>query len=260
YYTALALLPLLLILLSAAGYFFRATHLGQDARETVLAAIGDQFSPALEQQVKLVFDQVEGQAAVQGPLGFLTLVAVSMALFVQIEVAFNRIFHTAPSPRLGLLGTARRVLLVRLRAFLMLLSLTGVLVVVFLTGGFLTALNASLSKAWELPPWTPWLMQLAAAFTLNTLAFTLLYYVIPNADTSFRHSLWGGALAALTWEMGRQALASFVIGQRYSNAYGVVGAFIAVMLWAYYGAYVVLLGAEFVQTISENDQSASQPA
>ena len=43
-------------------------------------------------------------------------------------------------------------------------------------------------------------------------------------------------------------LAAFVIGNKYS-AYGVVGSFIAIMLWVYYGSTVLFFGAEYVQTI-----------
>ncbi|HWC88066.1 MAG TPA: hypothetical protein VG433_00360, partial [Pirellulales bacterium] len=44
----------------------------------------------------------------------------------------------------------------------------------------------------------------------------------------------------------RQVLAVMVIGGRYS-AYGVVGTFIAMMVWVYYAAAVLFLGAEFVK-------------
>jgi membrane protein len=55
-------------------------------------------------------------------------------------------------------------------------------------------------------------------------------------------------LAAVVWEIGRMILAAFLIGNKYS-AYGVVGSFIAVMLWIYYASTVVFLGAEYVQVI-----------
>ena len=43
---------------------------------------------------------------------------------------------------------------------------------------------------------------------------------------------------------------------RYDSAYGVIGAFIAIMLWAYYASTVLFFGAEFVRTISEEERLA----
>ena len=54
-------------------------------------------------------------------------------------------------------------------------------------------------------------------------------------------------LAAAIWEIGRQILASLLIGTRYAAAYGVLGSFIGLMLWCYYGVAVLLLGAEFIE-------------
>jgi uncharacterized BrkB/YihY/UPF0761 family membrane protein len=60
----------------------------------------------------------------------------------------------------------------------------------------------------------------------------------------------GGLLASIIWQVGRRVLTWAVIGSNY-NAYGVVGAFIAVMLWLYYGSAVVFFGAEYVQVICQ---------
>jgi uncharacterized BrkB/YihY/UPF0761 family membrane protein len=54
-------------------------------------------------------------------------------------------------------------------------------------------------------------------------------------------------LAAAIWEIGRQILASLLIGTRYTAAYGVLGSFIGLMLWCYYGVAVLLLGAEYIE-------------
>ena len=51
---------------------------------------------------------------------------------------------------------------------------------------------------------------------------------------------------AVTWQIGQHFLALFVISNHYS-VYGVVGAFIAVMVWFYYAGAVVFLGAEIVR-------------
>ena len=53
------------------------------------------------------------------------------------------------------------------------------------------------------------------------------------------------------WEVGRQGLAAYVLHLNYPSAYGIIGSFIAVMLWAYYASLVILIGAEYVRVLGE---------
>jgi membrane protein len=62
-------------------------------------------------------------------------------------------------------------------------------------------------------------------------------------------ALRGGLLAAVIWELGREVLGVFLIGMRYTSAYGAIGSFIAILLWCYYGCSILFFGAEYVQAI-----------
>ena len=61
----------------------------------------------------------------------------------------------------------------------------------------------------------------------------------------------GGMLAAILWELGRQALTAYFLHLNYPSAYGIIGSFIAVMLWAFYASVVLLFGAEYVRVLRE---------
>ena len=93
--------------------------------------------------------------------------------------------------------------------------------------------------------------RIGISFVVNTLLFTLLYHWLPKEPIPFRDALRGGIAAALVWEIGAQILGLFLIGTRYTDAYGVVGSFIALMLWCYYAVAVLLLGAEYMQVCRE---------
>ncbi len=250
YYTALAFFPLSLILLSSFGVFLEVTQTGQEAEQHILDAIGDQLSENLQDQVATALDELQVRASVGGPVGFITLLVVVIALFSQIDLAFNRIWKIPDGDSQGLWGTVRDILVVRLKAFLMLAGLLCVLLVVFISGVVLSATSHWL----PVPQWAIWSAQLLVSWLLNAGVFAILYYTIPNTKVPLLAAIKGGVFAALIWEIGRQILAGFVISDRYDSAYGVIGAFIAIMLWAYYAATVLFLGAEFVQTISAEER------
>jgi membrane protein len=102
------------------------------------------------------------------------------------------------------------------------------------------------------------LIQIGATFCLNTALFTLMYHWLPKENFRLRDALRGGLIAAIVWEIGREILSAFLIGTRYTNAYGVVGSFIGLMLWFYYAIAVLLLGAEYIQ-VSSKPKAESRP-
>ena len=55
-------------------------------------------------------------------------------------------------------------------------------------------------------------------------------------------------LVAVIWKLGMIVLTNWLIGEKYT-AYGIVGSFVAIMLWMYYASAVIFLGAEFVQVL-----------
>jgi membrane protein len=249
YYTALAFFPLSLILLSTFGVFLNATHSGQVAEEQILDAIGDQLSPNLQMQVATALHELKERASFGGPVGVITLFVVVIALFTEIDLAFNRIWRIPDDESHGLWHAIYDVIYVRVKAFMMLLGLLCVLFVIFASG---VALSVT-SKWFTTVPWLTWSAQILVSWLLNAAVFSVLYYTIPNTKVPWLAALNGGVFAALIWEIGRQILASYVIGDRYDSAYGVIGTFIAIMLWAYYASSVLFFGAEFVKTISEDD-------
>jgi membrane protein len=257
YFAAVAFFPLLLVILSMTGWFLRATQTGQDAESYVLQVIGEQLSPVLKTQVATVFDQVRNKASLGGPVGVITLLTVVIALFTQVDAAFDRIWKVK-HPNTGWWDSIKRVLKVRLKAFVMLTALLIAIVIVFLSGMALSAAETFMGQRLPTPQGTSWALQVLVSFVLNATVFTLIYYWLPNAVVPFRAALRGGLLAGLVWEIGRQVLTAFVIGRRYESAYGVVGAFLAIMLWVYYAATVVFFGAEVTHMMSQQNEPAAR--
>lgn len=250
YYVAIAFFPMLLILLSLFGVFLSVTNTGQDARSGLLRVIGDQLSPELSQQVAKVLDAVEGHASVGGPIGLVTLLITAIAIFAQLEMAFDRIWNV-PQRERGVVNAIKQTLFVRLKAFLMLLALGGIVVVIFFANLALSTAESAASDLLPMNAWTTWAVQLAVTTLTNTIVFAFLYKLVPKAHVRWLHALQGGLLAAVTWEVGRQILSAFVITSKYNSAYGVVGAFLAVLLWGYYAANVVFFAAEFTRALAD---------
>jgi membrane protein len=247
YYLALSLFPLLLILVSVLGALARYTSVGAGAEEQIIDAIARQGSAELADYVRVTFHRVKEGAGAGGPVGIVTLFVAAMAIFAQFETAFDRIWNVPASEAKGLWHKVKHVLLHRLRAFLMLLGIGLFVVAVFVTGLVLSSVHAYAGNVIPGGERLWWWIQLAASLVLNAAAFTIVYKALPKVPIRWAEAARGAIVAAVVWEIGRQVLANYVVGEKYT-AYGVVGALLAIMLWGYYAAAVIFLGAEYIKT------------
>lgn len=114
--------------------------------------------------------------------------------------------------------------------------------------------EAAVIERFEVPAWLRRSMQPLLHLVLNGVAFTLLYAFVPKTHVRLKAAFSGAVLAALLWELGRQMLAAYVLHRNLPTAYGVIGSFMAIMLWTYYAMIVILFGAAYAKLV--NDESA----
>jgi membrane protein len=247
FYTAFSFFPLLLVLLSIAGYVLRLSPQAQQAQQELINVVAQQGSQKLADALATVMGQIESAASIGGPLGLATLLFGAIGIFANMDVAFHRIWKARdlPSEHRGWLHTIWQVLFVRLKAFVVVLILGLFIVATFFAGLLLTAVRRYVGD-FPLDETLWYWVQLAVGYGLNVLFFTLTYRLFSWRRTSWWECLQGGLLASVFWEVGRYALTQYLLRGGY-DAYGVIGSFIAMMLWFYYAWTVLFFGAEFVQ-------------
>jgi membrane protein len=101
---------------------------------------------------------------------------------------------------------------------------------------------------------TGWLPAVIRAFASPVIYFALfgaLLKYLPQAKVSWR-AVWPGALltAVLFW-IGSVVLGWYLQNSAIQSLYGAAGSAIALLLWAYYSAWILLFGAKFVQVYAE---------
>ena len=251
FYTAFSFFPLLLVLVSIAGFALQFSPQAQQAQQELINAVAQTASVEIAAQLERVMSEIKSSAAVGGPLGLATLLFGAIGIFANMEVAFARIWKTRdlPSEHHGWLHTIWQVLFVRLKAFVVVLILGAFIVLTFFAGIVLSAMRRYVAEyVGDFPLddtlwyWT----QLGIGFTLNVIFFTLTYRLFSLRRTSWWECVKGGLLAGFFWEVGRYLLTVFLLRGGYS-AYGVIGSFIAIMMWFYYAWTVLFFGAEYVQ-------------
>jgi len=247
YYASVALFPICLVLLAGLGYLSQVSPEFQDQQGEFLATVERSASPWLADQLRQMLAGIKTQAAVGGPLGLVTLLVTAISVFVQLDASIARIWGLPGSPFKGVVAALKTALHDRLVAFLLLLGVGSLVLVVFLLNLVLAGIRPFVLQSTE--GRTLWhLVPTLTTIGLNCLLFTAIYKILPKTAVRWRDAAAGGLLTAISWQIGQRVLESIVISSNYS-AYGVVGSFLAVMLWMYYASAVVLLGAEFVRAL-----------
>jgi membrane protein len=260
YYLAFSLFPMMLILVAILGWAFRFTAPGQRAEQRVLATVAEQVSPSLAEQLTAALGSVEKRAAANGVVGALVLLATAIALFTQIDYAFDRIWENSASASSGWRQRIVGLVLTRLKAVLMLVGVGAFVMAVMIASIVWQGVQTNISSAIQMGPQFQGAFQPLLHIALNIVAFAAVYRYLPKVRVFWRAAFAGGVLASTLWEVGRQVLAAYVVGDKLPTAYGLIGSFMAIMLWTYYAMIVVLFGAAFTRVLNDDLAPANSTA
>jgi membrane protein len=159
---------------------------------------------------------------------------------VSIERAFDRIWRVSRPRPLGL----------RLLTYSAIIVLGPLLIGVSLT---ITSylVTVSLGMARNVPGAASALLA-AVPVLLSTIAFTLLYLIVPNRRVRVRHAAVGGMVAAVLFELTKRGFAVYVANfPNYRLIYGAFAAVPIFLVWIYLSWVVTLLGAIVVALLPD---------
>jgi membrane protein len=246
YYVALSFYPLMLVITSAMAALAKRTEFGKNAEQWVFQAIANSFSPNLEEQVRLAWNATGQHAQKGGLIGGVALVITAVAIFVQIDYAFDRIWNLGTVRQESWLQWVGRHVIARLKALAMLLGVGALLVATMVVTLVWSSMERVLVNAGA-EPLISWAGGISLNVLLNYFALSIVYKYVPKQRIYWREAFAAGLVTAPLWELGRQLLTIYFRQLNYPTAYGIIGSFLAIMLWAYYAMLIVLFGAEYVR-------------
>lgn len=255
YYTIFSLPPLLLIVIAVAGFF-----LGRGAvREQVVGQLGSVLGDQGAQAIQVMLENAgwsQGAGILATVVGVVTLLMGATGAFVQLQDALNTIWDVAPRPG----GSPLNVVKDRLLSFSMVLVIAFLLLVSLVVSAVLSALGTYLESILPQTLWLARLLSFLLSFTLITLLFALIYKYLPDAEIAWGDVWPGAAVTALLFVVGKFVLGLYLGSSSAASAYGVAGSLIIILLWVYYSAQILFLGAEFTQVYAGQFGSRIVPA
>ena len=90
----------------------------------------------------------------------------------------------------------------------------------------------------------------ALSFGMITALFAMIFKLLPDARIEWRDVWLGAAVTALLFTIGKSLIGLYLGRAGVTSVYGAAGSLVLVLLWVYYSAQLLFLGAEFTEVYS----------
>jgi membrane protein len=241
YYGMFAFAPVIFIAFWVAGFFI--DQFSADLFFTRLESLfGPEVAIFIQDSVNAIAETTTGSSVITTLISVAALLLAASGLFYQLIFALNKIWGVPPPERGQTSGLIRQ----RLFSFLMVIGV-GIL---FIIASLANVIFSWFGSLFDLGSSMPLLTTLSF-LGLSTLAFALIYKILPEAEISW-HDVWIGAFVTSVLVL----LALLIFGAYLSlgnvgSAFEAAGAFAILLIGIYTIAQVFLFGAMFTRVFAE---------
>lgn len=246
YYTLFSIGPALLIATSVAGIAFEESQ----TRSAITLELTRLLGPEATLTVLDIVDQ-SGRIAPTSwttTVGALLMVFGATTFFSELQHSLDRIWNIAPTEASKINVPYRSqwfdVLKTRVLSFGLILAV-GMVLIISLA---MSAASAALNR-WSAPTANAWavnatLIEPVVSFALTTMAFALIYKVLPSVRVDWGEVLLGSLATAALFTLGKWLIGLYLGDGALGSAHGAAGPLFALLIWLYYSAQIFLFGAE----------------
>jgi len=255
YYTIFALAPLLLLLISLAGIFLGKDAIQGKVFEELNGLIGASAALQIQDMIKAI--ELSDKSTFALVIGIFTLFIGATSIFGEIQDSINIIWKVKAKPKKGWLKLLKN----RLLSSSLIVSLGFLLIVSLIANGVILAMMDRLSRF--LPDMTVWIANIlntAITFIVITILFGAIFKVLPDVKIKWKDVRTGAIFTACLFLIGRFLIGLYISTTATGSTFGAAGSLIVVLVWIYYTAVILYLGAEFTQVYAEYKGHHIEPA
>ncbi len=257
YYIALSLAPTVLILLGIAGWAFGAQAAEGRLVSQIQDFVGYQGAKAIQTMIEGARPSSKGIAA--SALGIVTVFFAAAAVVGELRDAMNTIWKVPEDTTSSTVRSILNLIRDRLVSFTLVLASGSFLVTSLIVNAWISAAAKYLSSgagtagssaarssaeaAEILVRATDWVV----TFLAITVLFAFIFKVLPQAPLHWGDVALGAVVTALLFTAGKVLLGVYLGRTNFAGTYGAAGSLVIVLVWVYYSAQMLYLGAEFTR-------------
>jgi len=254
YTTVFSFGPLLIVIIFLCSIFF-----GQEATQGKIYNQMQQFvgkDAALQLQTIIQNASISNKGSFAAVIGIVTLILGATAVFAEIQDSINTIWGFKAQPKKGLWKIIRN----RFLSFSVVVSLGFLLLVSLAISTILEGLSDKLKATFpDVTVVIFYILNLIISFIVITSLFAVIFKVLPDAKTKWKDIFPGALASGILFMIGKFAISFYIGKSQVGTTYGAAGSLVVLLLWVYYSAIILYLGAEFAKTWASYKGSSIRP-
>lgn len=242
YYTIFALPPLIILIISASGFFIEE----KDVSAFFYQQVSDLVGPNTAREVENAMNNVTLNRSGVLPtiIGIAMLLFSASGVFAEIQSSINYIWGFVAKPEKSVI----RMIKNRLLSFAMIASVGFLLLVSLLINSLASILYDYLAEFFaESTIYLVKVLNNVIVFVLITFLFALIFKTLPNGIIRLKDAFVGAAFTAVLFMIGKWGIGIYLGTTATSSLYGAAGSIIVMLMWVYYSAMILYFGAEFTK-------------
>ena len=243
YYTVFALPGLLIIVIWISDFFYGRAAVEGTIYGQISSFVGDDAALQIQQTIRNATSYAQSRFA--AIIGLATLIFGATSMFSEIQDSINLIWRLKAKPKgWGIL----KIIFNRLLSFSMIVILGFLALVSLLINGLMQIFIEYLSRQFpDVTVYVVYGLNILLTFLITALLFGIIFKVLPDAHIKWKDVRAGAIVTAILFMIGKFAIGYYLGQNRLSSAYGAAGSIIVILLWVYYSAIILYLGACFTR-------------
>lgn len=237
YYSMFSAAPVIYIAISIGGIFLDELALAERFYAQISQVLGDETALFLEQMVENVAIDPSSSTLLTTIVSFAALIIAASSIFFYLQFVLNAVWKVPPPNR----GAATSMVKNKLITFVLVIGV-GLLLVI---AGVMNIILSLITNFFDIGNWG--IINFLAMIALGTLAFAIIYKVLPNTDVSWM-DVWVGALVTtLLIAIGGWGLGIYLANSNITSAFEAAGTLAVFLISVFFFAQLFIFGAVFTR-------------
>ena len=188
--------------------------------------------------------QVANTSTLTTIIGIGVILFSATTIFATIQESLNTIWGIKPKPKKGWLKLIKN----RLLSFSVIIALGFILLVTMGVSSIIGLLNERLMAYY--PNVTVLIFQVIGIILnvgFTSLVFLLMFKMLPDAKIKFKDVATGAFVTTILFLIGQYAISIYLGRSNIVSLYGAAASILLLLVWVYYSATILYVGAEFTQ-------------
>ena len=255
YYTVFSIAPLLILLIALAGLFLGHDAITNSIYPQIRGYVGADAALQIQNMLKNL--ELSGKTGLAVVIGIATILIGASGIFVEIQDSLNIIWRVKAKPKRGWV----KMLQNRFVSFSLIIALGFLLLVSLILNLLILSLS---NKIVQFLPGTIWIINginVGITFIVTSVLFGIIFKFLPDAKIHWRDVRSGAFFTTLLFMLGKYLIGLYIEFSKSSfSTYGAAGSLIVLLVWIYYTAAILYIGAEFTEVYAEAIGSRIEPA